>query len=35
MIQFIAGTIVGSLVGITAMCLCTAAGRADEQAGIR
>ncbi len=35
MIQFIAGTIVGSLAGITVMCLCIAAGRADEQAGIR
>ena len=35
MIQFIAGAIVGGLVGITAMCLCTAAGGADEQAGIR
>ena len=35
MIQFIAGILVGGFVGMTVMCLCIAAGRTDEQAGIK
>ena len=31
MIQFIAGAIIGGTVGVLAMCLCIAAGRADEE----
>lgn len=35
MIQFIAGTMFGGLIGIVAMCLCTAAGEADKQMGLK
>ena len=35
MIQFIAGLFLGSLLGVVAMCLCTAAGEADKQIGIK
>ena len=31
MIQFIAGAMFGGTVGVIAMCLCIAAGRADEE----
>lgn len=31
MIGFIIGTFVGSFIGVTVMCLCHAASRADEQ----
>ena len=35
MIQFIAGIFVGVLIGVIAMCLCQAAGKADEQMGLK
>lgn len=35
MIQFITGTIFGGLIGIVAMCLCTSAGEADKQMGLK
>ena len=35
MIQFIAGTILGGVIGIVAMCLCTAAGEADKQMSLK
>lgn len=31
MIHFIAGVMFGGTVGVLAMCLCIAAGRADEE----
>lgn len=31
MMQFIAGAMFGGTVGVLAMCLCIAAGRADEE----
>lgn len=31
MIQFIAGAIFGGVVGVFAICLCIAAGRADKK----
>ena len=30
MIRFFAGTVIGSIVGILTMCLCSAAGNADR-----
>ena len=34
MIQFIAGAMFGGVVGIIAMCLCQAAGKADGHLGL-
>lgn len=34
MIQFIAGAMIGGVVGIIAMCLCQAAGAADRHLGL-
>lgn len=31
MMQFIAGAMLGGTLGVVAMCLCIAAGRADEE----
>ena len=31
MVGFFIGLFVGAFIGITVMCLCTAAGQADEQ----
>ena len=33
MIQFIAGTVLGGLIGVVTMCLCMAAGESDRQMG--
>lgn len=35
MIQFLSGTLFGGLIGIVAMCLCTAAGEADKRTGLK
>lgn len=35
MIQFIAGAMFGGLIGIVAMCLCTAAGETDKHMGLK
>ncbi|MBR1383802.1 MAG: DUF3789 domain-containing protein [Ruminococcus sp.] len=35
MIQFIAGTMFGGLIGVVAMCLCQAAGEADRHMGLK
>ena len=35
MIQFIAGTFFGTIMGVVIMCLCQAAGKADEQMGLK
>lgn len=35
MILFITGTILGGVIGIVAMCLCTAAGESDKQMGLK
>ncbi len=35
MIQFIAGILLGSLLGVVIMCLCTAAGENDKQMGLK
>ncbi len=35
MIKFIFGAMLGSMVGVVTMCLCAAAGRADEKSGIK
>lgn len=35
MIQFIAGTMIGGLLGIVTMCLCQAVGTADEKMGLK
>ncbi|MBQ9461649.1 MAG: DUF3789 domain-containing protein [Clostridia bacterium] len=35
MIQFITGTMFGGLIGIVAMCLCTAAGGSDKRTGLK
>ena len=33
MIRFFLGTAVGGIIGVISMCLCIAAGRADEKWG--
>ena len=35
MIQFIAGAVLGGLLGVVTMCLCTAAGEANKQMGVK
>ncbi|WP_072417651.1 MULTISPECIES: DUF3789 domain-containing protein [unclassified Ruminococcus] len=35
MIGFIIGTFAGSLIGVTVMCLCQAAGEADRHFGLK
>lgn len=33
MMQFIAGSLVGAMVGVVTMCLCIAAGESDRHSG--
>ena len=35
MIKFIAGTIIGGIVGVVSMCLCFIAGEADRENGTK
>lgn len=35
MLQFIAGVMIGGLIGVVTMCLCTAAGESDRQMGLK
>ena len=35
MIKFVAGVMLGSLVGVVTMCLCAAAGEADKRMKIK
>ena len=35
MMKFILGTIIGSTLGVIAMCLCTAAGEYDRRNGMK
>ncbi|MBR1824652.1 MAG: DUF3789 domain-containing protein [Ruminococcus sp.] len=35
MIKFIAGTVLGGIVGVVSMCLCFIAGEADRENGMK
>ena len=35
MLQFIAGTVVGGILSVIAMCLCVAAGEDDKRNGLK